>query len=239
MDTAKQAMTDQLLKVVVEQIKLPLLHIARQAEMAEESDNSAGYSNILNIADMAIKLIDSYFLSLPSSHQTELIVEPVSLSSVLQTAAENLNGMAKLYNCDVELRLAGRFAPVMGNRGRLEAAFTMLGFSFIESQISDSSSKEKQRSKVCLAGYKSSNGLTGGVFSPQAEISNDDLKRARGTLGKTRQALPEISQTTGAGIFIADALFDNLASHLRVAHYLKMSGFATTLVPSQQLQLLS
>lgn len=235
MDDNKQGVNDYLLRTVVEQIKLPLIHIARQAEIAKDSSAGVDPESLSALSEMAIKLIDSYFLSLPDPNQVKLALEPVSLSSVLQTAAYNLEGMAKLYNCEIQLRLSGKFSPVMSHRTRLEAAFTMLGFAFIESQNQPENGKKSQ---VYLTGYKTAQGLAGGVFSPQLEMTNESLKRGLEGLGKQHQALPELSQTTSAGVFIADALLDNLAAKLRVAHYRKLSGLATTLLPSRQLQLI-
>ena len=130
----------------MEQIKTPLLHIARQAELASSGRSVLDSSSISNIADMAIKLIDSYLLSLPVLDQTELQLEPVSLAAVLQTTADNLSGLAKLYDCEVELNITGRFAPIMSQQKQLEAAFTMLGFSF-------TGSKSQVQVKVVRVGY--------------------------------------------------------------------------------------
>lgn len=232
-----QGNRDQLLKVVIEQIKLPLIHMARQAELASLMSTELDPASISNIADMTIKLIDSYLLSLATSDQIELAIEPLSLASVLQNTADNLKGVAKLYNCEVELQLAGKYAPVMSNKNRLEAAFTMLGFSMIEAQTV--SPNKKKPNRVYLSSYKTAEGVSGGIFSPQIEIDNDDLRRGLSSAGTARQGLPSVSHVSGAGIFIADAIFGSLSSTLRAARYHKMSGLATTLVTSQQLRLIA
>ena len=232
-----QGNRDQLLKVVIEQIKLPLIHMARQAELASLTSTELDPASISNIADMTIKLIDSYLLSLATSDQIELGLEPVSLASVLQNTADNLKGVAKLYNCEVELELSGKYAPVMSNKNRLEAAFTMLGFSVIEAQTVRSNNKKVNR--VYLSTYKTAGGVSGGIFSPQIEIDNDDLRRGLNAAGTARQGLPSVSHVSGAGIFIADAIFESLSSTLRAARYHKMNGLAATLIPSQQLRLIS
>lgn len=237
MDATGRGTSDQLLKVVVEQIKTPLLHIARQAELASSGGAMLDSNSVSSIADMAIKLIDSYLLSLPVLEQSELQLEPISLAAVLRTAADNLSGLAKLYDCQVELNITGRFAPVMGQQRQLEAAFTMLGFSFIEAQKPDSY-KGKSRC-IHLTSFKTHKGVAGGIFSTGMEFGNEELNRGLAAVGKARQTLPSISQGSGAGIFIADAILNNLASKLRVAHYHKMSGLAATLIPSRQLELLA
>jgi hypothetical protein len=232
---SRQLEDDRLLKIIIEQLKLPLLHIARQTEAAKYG-TLANYSDLNSIAEMSIKMIDSYLLINSQNPQLSLQFEPVSISSVLNSTANNLSNLAKIYNCDVELRLAGKYGPVMSQKDQLEAAFTMLGYSYIEANLA--SKPDNGTGKIILTGYKTAKGLVAGVFSPEIEISNRSFQRSVNSLGKARQLIPGVSQSTGAGIFIADSIFNKLATKLRVAHYQKNSGLAATLIPSSQLQLI-
>lgn len=232
--TSKQLENDRLFKILIEQLKLPFLHIARQTEAAKYG-TMTDYADINSIAEMSIKLIDSYLLTSGESDQTSLELEPVSLSSVLNSAAENLTSLAKVYDCDVELHLGGKYAPVMSRNDKLEAAITMLGYSFIESNLANS--PNRKRGRVILSGYRTSHGLVAGVFSPEVEITNENFQHSINNFRSTKQAIPEMSHSTGAGIFIADSILRDLTTKLRVAHYKRISGLAATLIPSQQLQL--
>jgi hypothetical protein len=60
-----------LLRALAEQLKLPLLHIARQAELATLNEQEA-YSAIMRTADMALQLIDGYLLSTDVNAQEAL-----------------------------------------------------------------------------------------------------------------------------------------------------------------------
>jgi hypothetical protein len=228
--------SDQLLRTVVEQLKLPLVNIARQAELAASS-RRYDYQNISRVADMAVKLIDSYLLSVSEESDLMLKLEPVSLPSVLSATADNLSEVAQIYNCDLKLSLSRNFAPVISERRRLEAAFTMLGYSFIEAHMANY--PDKGGREVILSVYKTKNGTAAGVFSPQINISRTSFNRALFRPSGTRQSLPEFSQSAGAGIVIADALLASLSAKLRVAKHLNSMGLSTTLLPSQQLQLIS
>jgi len=221
---------------VIEQLKFPLLNIARQAELAQ-TIQGADYKNINSVADMALKIIDSYLMSIEGSGQAILELEPVSLSSILNDVADSLSDIAKIYNCTVELKLDGKFVPVMGAKTKLEAAFTMLGYSYIEASAANT--EDSKLGTILLSGYKTARGLTAGVFSPSIELTSCSFNRALKSFGHARQSLPEISQATAVGIFIADGLLDSFAARLRVAHHRNLSGLATTLIPSKQLQLLS
>ena len=233
MITAKQPEDDRLFKIIIEQIKLPLLHIARQTEAANYGSN-VNYADINSVAEMSLKMIDSFLLTKGQNSQTSLELEPVSVSSVLNSAADNLYDMAKLYNCSVELRIAGKYGPVMSEKHKLEAALTMLGYSYIEANTANI--VERKRGRILLTAYRSSKGLVAGVFSPEVSFTNEQFQKSLDSFGSTRQAIPEVIQSTGAGIFIANSLLNDLTTKLRVAHYKKLSGLAATLLPSQQLQ---
>ena len=133
----KEVATERLLLAVAEQIKTPLLHIARQAELSrlQSGLQSTGLSLIEATAERTIKFIDSYVLSTQLlSGQQRLELEPVSLSSALHDAAQTLDQLAKDYGCDIELRLSGKYAPVMAHRTGLTTALTNLGMVLIEAQ---------------------------------------------------------------------------------------------------------
>jgi hypothetical protein len=233
--TTKQIEDERLFKAIIEQLKLPLLHIARKSESAKYG-SEVSYNDINSIAEMSIKMIDSYLLTSGQNSQISLDLEPVSISSVLNSAANNLSNLAKLYNCNVELRMAGKYEPVMTNRAKLEAAYTMLGYSFIEANVANN--EGSKRGSVLLTGYRTSKGLVAGVFSPEIEVTNQILSRSLSNFNNSKQVLPEISQSSGAGIIIANSILNDLANKLRVAHYKKLSGLGANLISSRQMQLI-
>ncbi len=224
---------ERLLVALAEQLKLPLLQIARGAELAslEEQDTPAA---IAQTADVALRLIDGYILSVMPT-QTELALEPVSISAVLQDTAHRLSQFAKQYDCDLTISLGGKYGPVMANRQNLEAAFTMLGYSFIEAQTKEN----QKRSSVLLAAHKSTGGMVTGIFGGQDGLTSDMFRRARALYGSARQPLASVSAASSAGIFIADSLLQSMAAPLHMARHHKLSGLASTFIPSQQLQLVN
>jgi hypothetical protein len=231
MTAFEHAPQERLLRALAEQLKMPLLHIARTAELGG-SNTTDVLGNINYTADMAMQLIDSYLLSTNLQSQPSLQLEPVSVSSVLQDVADKLGPLAKQYDQDIELSLSGRYEPVMANRESLEAAYTMLGYTMIESQP-----HAEQRGTVLLGVHRSAQGIVAGVFGQQEGVTADMYRRARALYGRSRQPFSSLSAAAGAGIFVADALLGSMSANLRVAHHHKMAGFAATLLPSQQLQL--
>lgn len=223
---------ERLLSALAEQLKLPLIQIAREAELAETTGSSS-YSSISYTADMALRLIDSYLLSIELQALPSLQLEPVSVSAMLQDTAHSLNRLAKQYDCDLRIDLKGKYQPVMAHRRSLESAFASLGYAFIESAASS-----QDRHTVVLGAHQSSRGLVVGVFGDQAEVSTDALKRGLALFGTAKQALPSLSSSAGAGVFVANALLANLQAPLHTSRHNKLSGLASTLLPSQQLVLI-
>lgn len=226
--------SDQLLQALAEQLKLPLLHISQHIELAKSGKNIR-YEHIESVADMAIHLIDSYLLSRQLSRsQTELQLEPVSISSVLQTAAEKLDKIAREYSCDIELHISGKYGTVMGHRQSLEAAMIALGYSFIEAQ----QEAEAGKHRLVLGAHKSRWGIVAGTYGNHKELTADMFRRAKLLHGRARQSLPTLGHSSSAGIFVADSLLSAMSGKLHVSRHSKLSGLAVTLAPNPQLTLI-
>jgi hypothetical protein len=231
----KDQISDPLLMILAQQLKLPFLQISQHLELAKRGE-PLQLNQMSAITDMAIQLLEGYTLgeSLKSG-QTQLQLEPVAVSSVLHNSADQLAGIAKQYNCDIEINLRGRYSPIIGSRSGLETAITALGCSIIQSQ---NYGESKTRAKVTLAAHRSRWGIVAGAFSSQGDISKMALKRAK-LLYKHSQ-YPSFPSKIGdsAGIFIADLLFSLMSAKLFVARHNSCDGLAVTLTPSPQLKML-
>ena len=223
---------ERLLRALAEQLKLPLLQIARTAEFAQETGDTASLASISHIAETALRLVDGFLLSADRQSQEAFRMEPVSVSSVLNDTAHKLAPLAKQNGCDIEVSLHGRYGPVMAHQESLESALMLLGYGMIEARTS-----EKQRHRIVLAAHRSVNGLVAGVFDNQPGLSADMFRRGRALYGSARQTMPATSASNGASVFVADALFKAMESPLHIARHDKFTGLAGTLHPSSQLNL--
>lgn len=223
---------ERLLRALAEQLKLPLLQIARNAELAQATRDTGSYADISYTADMALRLIDSYLLSVELQAQPSLQLEPVSVSAALQDTAHALSQLARQYDTDLVIDIKGRYQPVMAHRSSLESALTSLGYAFIESTAAD-----EQRHKVILGAHQSSKGLVVGAYGNQPKISSSALARSIALFGSAKQALPQLSGSAGAGVFIAHSLLRSINAPLHVSRHNTLSGVAATLSPSHQLSL--
>lgn len=223
----------RLFQAMAEELKLPLLQIARQAELAQASNEPDLVRQIEQSANQALWLVDSYTLSQQLSGHQQLLLEPVAVSAALDDAAHSLQSLAAQYNCELQLQLSGRYAPVMAHRQALHTAIVGLGSSLI-----NATPPTAKRSTVVLAAHRSPNGgVVAGVYSAAAGLSQDVLQNGRALYGRSRQPLPQLTNQAGAGIFIAEALLNSMSAQLRVGRHRKLTGLAATLPLSNQLAL--
>ena len=225
----------RLLQALAEQIKLPLLQIARRAELAKMGEDPyAQLASMELTADTALKLIDNYLLSTRLTHEN-IHLEPVSVSAVLANVAHQLAKTADDYQCTLEMHLAGKYEPIMADSAGLTAALTSLGYVFIEAQATRENDK---RSVIKLGAHRGKQGIVAGMFTDTEGLSADMLRRGRKIYGQARQPLAQLTATSGAGVFVAEAIFNAMSVRLRPAKHQKLMGLAGTFVSSHQLNLI-
>lgn len=221
----------ELLLSVAEELKLPLMQIARQAEQG-----GADPKSIRGTAEAAIKLLDNYVLSLRLKQRpTELQLEPVSVSSVLYDTGQELDALAKNYGVELELNLAGRYGTVMAHRQGLQSALTSLGAALIEALPA----LESPQLKLRLASHRSRYGIVAGLYTDTPQLTNTALKRGRRLQRQraSRQPLTTISHTSGAGIFVADTILQAMHLRLRASRHHRLYGLGTVMPPNKQIAL--
>lgn len=225
--------SQQLLLNVAEELKLPLLQIARRAEQGQLSGKT-DLATIQTTADNALRLLDSYALGVRLSMDTQLLeVEPVSVSSVLYDAGQELDSLAKSYGVGLELSISGRYGPVMANRQGLQAALVSLGSALIEALPA----LEGPQLKLQLATHRSRYGIVAGLYADTKQLTAHALERGRLLQPGSRQPLLTLSHTSGAGIFVADALLSAMQLNLTASRHQGLYGLGTVLQPNNQLQL--
>ncbi|HSX27789.1 MAG TPA: hypothetical protein VLG25_03335 [Patescibacteria group bacterium] len=232
MGLGKRLDDGRLLRAMAEQLKAPILQIARQLEF--EGQQNESLAELSEQAEVALNLLDSYLLSTELHLAKEpLELEPVAISSMLYDTAHNLSNIAGQYNCQVELQLSGKYEPVLAHKKSLGAALTTLGYSFIEAQNIENLA---DKTVITLAAHRTRYGIIAGIYGEQEGLSKDIYRRAKKLYGRAHQSL-SISPSTGAGVFLADALLASMSSHLHVSHHKNLSGLAATLLSSSQMSL--
>lgn len=218
----------QLLLSVVEALKLPLLQIGRLSE----AGNSA--QKIQTTADNALRLLDNYLLGMTLSAQPHhLELETVSISSVLYDTGQQLDALAKNYGVELELNIAGRYGPVRAHRAGLQAALVSLGAALIEALPA----QESSQLKLQLATHRCRYGIVAGLYAEAPRLTSEALRRGRALRGHSRQALPNLSHSNGAGIFVADTILSAMDLRLQASRHRHLHGLGAVLQPNHQMQL--
>ena len=227
---------ERLLMALAEYLKLPLLQIARRAELAAMGDETPGHlASISLTAETALRLLDNYLLSSRLARAAELQLEPVSVTNILTETAHELAKFSSEFDCQIQVHTTGRYEPVLAHQAGLRAALSSLGYVFLEAQSAQAQLGGKSNVLV-LGAHRGKTGIVAGMFADIDGLSASMYQRAHQLYGQTRLSMTELTIDSGAGVFVADALLHTMSARLRVARHHTMSGLAATLAPSRQLQ---
>jgi K+-sensing histidine kinase KdpD len=223
---------------LAEELKTPLMQIARQAELLETHGKSVPEDQLRYMrhnADMTLRLIDSYLFTLRLSRDSRngFSAEPVSISSILHEARARLLDAARERNIALHLNIAGKYEPVLAHPQALTSALITLGYTLIDALPANGSGQFGLR----MAAHRTKHGIVAGMYFNSEALTPEALRRAQKLYGHARQPFVEVLPGSGAGVFVAEAILAAMSSRLRVGRYQKLPGFAVTLTPSQQMQL--
>ncbi|HSX47168.1 MAG TPA: hypothetical protein VLF63_00180 [Patescibacteria group bacterium] len=229
-------LSQQLLLSIAEELKMPLIRIAR----ASEQDKLLNLSTTENTkivqatADSAIRLLDNYILGVKLTLEPMVFnYESVSVSSILYDSKLQLEPLAKINGVNLELNTSSKIQPVLANRTALEAALISLGMTLIETIAAHPSHHQV---KLQFAAHPSRYGIVAGVYAQTKQISAQALKAGRKLRFTSRQPFINLTYNNGAGIFVADAILHAMSLHLTTSRHHRLYGIGTVLKPINQMQ---
>lgn len=232
-DDQTPVVSQELLLSVAEELKLPLMQIARQAELGQ-AGGEANLALIRSAASTALNLLDNYVLGVKLALEpSDLSIEPVSVSSVLYDTGQQLDAMARSYGVNLELNVAGRFGPVLAHRSGLQAALTSLGAALIEALPA----QETTQLKLHLATHRSRYGVVAGLYADTQQLSREALQRGRQLQRRSRQPFTGLTHAPGAGVFVADTILHAMNLRLTPSRHHNLYGLGTVLKSNNQLHL--
>jgi hypothetical protein len=233
--TVPPILTQALLLSVIEQLKMPLMNIARSAELARDQEESLPARDIQVTADAAVRLLDNYILGVHLASREAWLedIEPVTVASVLYSAGQQLEPIARAYGVNIDMNIDGRYGPVMAHRRGLEAALVSLGYALVEALPAH----EAPQLTLQLAAHRCRYGMVAGIYCDAEQVTTDALRMGRQLYGRARQPLNTISHTSGAGVFVADAILHAMQSQLGVSRHGNLYGLGAVLPLNPQLQL--
>jgi len=222
----------QLLLHIAEELKLPFLQIARHGENASEKNHNE-LKLVQVVAENALRLLDNYTLGVSMNLESyEQKLEPVSIPSVLYEASNQLRPIAKRYGVELNLKIKGRYNPVMADKQGLQAALVSLGSALIEAMPA----RGAQQLSLSFATHHGRNGIVAGIYGNNRQLSKDILKKGR-QLQHGRQPFVSLSHTSGAGIIVADSLLEAMNLQLYSSRHDGLYGLGVAMQPTHQLEL--
>lgn len=222
----------ELFRSLADELKLPLLQIARSAELAEAGEPSNELRTIETTAENALRLIDSYLLVTALGKQRQLDLVPVSVTATLYDVAQDLYQMSKLYDTEIEIEVKGSTGQAMAHSAALKAALASLAYTFLTGGL------KARKQTISLLAHQTKQGVVAGVLSSNIHLVSEDLQTARDLYGRAGQPAGGFTQNSGVGLYLADNLFTAMESSLKVIKSGRKTGIAATLLLSQQLALL-
>ncbi len=227
---AELARQKSVLAALSNDLMLPFLQIKTNLESAGDISLENKDAMLVSM-EAGLQLIEAYRLALMGGHNLDL--EPVAVGAVLQDVAHQLYPYAKHYSTEVEVDISGKLAPVLAHKPSLAAALQVLGTSIIRGQ---SAAADKDRQSLLLGAHRSANNfITTGVFSSLEGFSSQTLRNAHRMAGRARQPVAGLPLGSAAGVLIADMLCASMWQPLRAAAHHKMSGLATSIPATKQL----
>lgn len=232
--TPQPVLTQSLLTTVVEYLKLPLMQIARRAELEIDAKRPS-LQEIRTTADAATQLLDNYILGVQLATQEATLAdtEPVAVSSVLYRAEQRLRPVARAYGVELEMDIEGKYGPVMAHRRGLEAALISLGYALIEALPA----QQVPQLKLQLSAHRCRYGIVAGLYCDAEQVTTEALRTGRRLYGRARQPLANVSHTSGAGIFVADAILHAMQTQLTTSRHRNLYGLGVVLPLNPQLSL--
>ena len=211
----------ELLLLLGEELKQPLIDISQLAEIHNGQEETSAY------ARQALQTIDNMLLYQRfSSGQLELQLEPVHVGATMQEVAQKITPIASTLGCRISLEVAHGLQPVDVDRRLLSSALLSLWQAFFTTIPQDA--------EVICRAKKSSRGIHVSLQSSGADLTDIALTRPN---FESTQPLKGIAGAS-ADLLTAQAMFVVLGSDLRKTKTKTMSGFGLTLTPSKQLRMI-
>jgi signal transduction histidine kinase len=228
--TSEQVRADALLHAVAEQLKQPLLYIRQSVELDQLQKQSLNHHDMYVSVNAGLSLIEHYITwQRYKRGEQDLTVQQMSLSAVMRGVHDTLQNFSRSQQTALELKIKGRYEPILAESKLLESGLHALGLAFIEAA---------PKQKVVLGVHKTRWGIAAGVYSPDVSMQAAQFKAHKQLLGNARQLFPAASYTPMSGVAMADALFSQMFLRLHPSRHDGMDGLAVTLAPSPQLSLL-
>lgn len=192
-----------LLRVVANELKLPLTNIQSTASMlvngqfATEEISEQNARLLINSLQ-AVDMIDGILLAgRVQTNQTSLDLTAINISSVARQTLEDLEGLAARYDRTLRLQVSDNLALASANHEALKTSIGVMLSSLIRSSKSEVIEVlvHNRLSKVMI------------TLRDEGEvISNQTVKMVLDRLGRSAQPAKSLPSSSGLGVYISTIL---------------------------------
>lgn len=196
---------------LTEQLRDDLLRILALAENTPD-----GSAKIAAHAKHSLRVADAYLLA---HQQTQLPLEPLTATSVLEDVAHDMYQLAKEKQATIHVDSRGAQRPVLAHRQSMHDLLLLVASAVL--------ARQPAGTPLILGTHRSSHGTVVGAFGSGA----DDIKLNQ---------INSLKQTSNAEVLlsVASKLGDRMQAQVKGYHHVSVAGFGATFMQSRQLQLL-
>jgi len=234
----KQTVTTQntdLLRVVANELKLPLTNIQSTASMLANGQfdtNEIPEQNVRMLINslQAIEMIDGILLAgRVQTAQTTLDLTTVNASSVAREVVADLNGLAARYDRTLHMQVTDNLSTASANHGALKTSLSAMLGSLIRSSKSEVIEilVHNRKDKVMIT-----------LRDEGSAITNQTVKKILSNLGRSVQPAKSLPTTSGLGVYISSVLMDAMAGKFDAYTVDNKRAITFSLQKTEQLTLL-
>lgn len=210
---------DQLLSMLCEELKRPLVHIEQLAQLGGRDHM------VRSEVQRALRTIESVLVYRRlSSGQLELRLEPVHVGSVMNDVMEIMAPQMEMSGCQYSLAIHASLQPVAADRLVLQHALISLWQAYITSA--------KDATTITCAAKRVAGGVRITITSD--EVAFDSIELSKVNLKSTQP----LSGLAGAAtdLLVARGILEYAGSRLSVSRFKHTNGIGVTLPISKQLK---
>ena len=194
-----------LLRVVANELKLPLTNIHATSSMLVDSNYSGleakeQQKRLLMSSEQAIDLVDALLLAgRVQSSQLSLELSPVSASSVARDVAQDMKELAARYDKAIRVQASQGLGPVSANRQALGASLKTMLDSIVRSSRSE---------VIEILVHKRLDKVIVSLKDRGDPITNQTVSAVLRDLGKSVQPAKSLPTSSGLSIYVSTVLME-------------------------------
>lgn len=235
-DVAVQTVSQvDLLRVVGQELKLPLTQIANTANMLKSGqltglDIEDQYDQLEATSRRMIQLVDSIlFAGQVETQQTRLSLSPTNVSSVVHALRRELQDIAALYGRRIDLSVARSLAPAAIDPVALHHSL----YGLIDVLIRTSDDE-----RIAVDVRHKTDSIVVSLRSSGPGFSSSAIFDAVRRMGRAAQPIRQLPNTTGMSFYVAHSLLDAMSGAVAFKKHANHSRSIVVSLPiSAQLEL--